>query len=505
MPGFIERVLGSTNPLLAIGLVDLEKHVGNTGIDTRLIAEMLEHAHKVMRGLMLDPKDTTPRELYHALIASVKDGYGEELLLESDYVLISLDDEVVSFNLIDIVESYHHHLSFEKRCTSHGVRSLRGIIVERYINSGQGDKLVIESTARSAGLVVGDEISGQRQSVKEMVGKLNQGPYLLAIGDTVTDAFIQLKEDRAEITTDDKGIKHLCMEFGAKPPYDHVDVINAVGNSANAAVAFARLGLKSGLMSFLGNDQAGKDSLAYLKREGVDTSTIAVEEGKKTNYHYVLRYGADRTILIKYEDYDYRWREPSVKPDWIYLSMISKDAWQLHEELLNYLEKNKDIKLAFQPGTFHFEWGKEKLKDLYKRSYVVMMNKEEAALVTDQPLDDIKNLMSKLHELGPEVVIVTDGPNGAYASDGKKMYSMINYPDPAPPYDRTGAGDAFASTIVAALAKGRDISEALKWAPINSMSVVQKLGAQAGLLDEEHIEEWLKKAPNNYEPKELDR
>ena len=80
-----------------------------------------------------------------------------------------------------------------------------------------------------------------------------------------------------------------------------------------------------------------------------------------------------------------------------------------------------------------------------------------------------------------------------------------NYPDPAPPYDRTGAGDAFASTIVAGLALGEDFETALTWAPINSMSVVQKLGAQAGLLKRSEIDDLLKKAPRDYKVKEYTR
>ena len=75
---------------------------------------------------------------------------------------------------------------------------------------------------------------------------------------------------------------------------------------------------------------------------------------------------------------------------------------------------------------------------------------------------------------------------------------MPLYPDPAPPYERTGAGDAYASTLVAALAKGHDLESALQWAPINSMSVVQKTGAQQGLLTEDGLEDWLKKAPAWY-------
>lgn len=503
MSSFIESVLGSKDPLLAIGLIDLEKHVGGAGVDTRLIADMLAEAHKVMRALRLDPADTTANELYHGLNTLVEKGKAEETLLDADFVLLALGGQAVSFNLIDVIENAHHQLKFEDRTTAHGIRALRGMIVERYLASGKGESVVIESTARRAGLLAENEQPGERVAVRHLLEDKHKGPYLLAIGDTVTDAFIKLKEDQAEIKTDEKGIKHLCMEFGSKPPYDHVDVINAVGNSANAAVAFARLDLNAGLMSYLGDDQAGKDSLSYLDKEGVDTSTVSVEEGKKTNYHFALRYGPDRTILIKYEDYSYDWKEPETKPDWIYLSMISKKAWPLHKDLLDYLSRHEDVKLAFQPGTFHFEWGAKKLEDIYRRAYLVVMNREEAALVTGKPLDDVKLLLQGLRDLGPEVVIVTDGPSGSYALSDSKMYKMPNYPDPAPPFDRTGAGDAFASTIVAALAMGESIETALLWAPINSMSVVQKLGAQAGLLNKNEIEEWLAKAPEDYKPEEL--
>jgi ribokinase len=103
-----------------------------------------------------------------------------------------------------------------------------------------------------------------------------------------------------------------------------------------------------------------------------------------------------------------------------------------------------------------------------------------------------------LHELGPQIVVVTDGPNGSYASYDYKLVQIPNYPDPAPPLDRTGAGDAFASTIVAALAQGESMDTALTWAPINSMSVVQKLGAQAGLLHKDELKKYLAEAPEWY-------
>jgi ribokinase len=118
--------------------------------------------------------------------------------------------------------------------------------------------------------------------------------------------------------------------------------------------------------------------------------------------------------------------------------------------------------------------------------------------VTGKGYDSIRDLANGLHDLGPHVVVITDGPNGSYASYDFKLVTIPNYPDPAPPLDRTGAGDAFASTIVAALAMGETMDTALTWAPINSMSVVQELGAQKGLLSLDKLKKYLASAPEDY-------
>jgi len=203
-------------------------------------------------------------------------------------------------------------------------------------------------------------------------------------------------------------------------------------------------------------------------------------------------------MLVKSERYTYEWASPERVPDWVYLSYVGADSWTLHEQLLSYLEENPTVKLAFQPGTFHFEWGSGKLAGIYQRSYIVIMNREEAVDVTEEPYDDIQGLATALHKLGPSIVVITDGPNGSYASFDGRLVTIPNYPDPADPLDRTGAGDAFASTIVSALALGESMEEALTWAPINSMSVVQRLGAQAGLLTRAEIQRYLLDAPEQY-------
>jgi sugar/nucleoside kinase (ribokinase family) len=108
-----------------------------------------------------------------------------------------------------------------------------------------------------------------------------------------------------------------------------------------------------------------------------------------------------------------------------------------------------------------------------------------------------------MHDLGPKIVLITDGPNGAYAYENGNFWFMPIYPDPKPAYERTGAGDAFASTFVSALALGKNVEEALRWAPINSMSVVQYVGAQKGLLDQKSIELYDKNSPDSYRIKRL--
>lgn len=328
-------------------------------------------------------------------------------------------------------------------------------------------------------------------------------PRVLAVGDIITDAFIKLSEDYAQAYTDDKGYKRLSFELGAKLPYDSVDIVEAVECSPNAAVSMSRLGLDASLMSWLGDDGPGKSMVEYLRGQEIHTDELVVENGKKTNYHYVLRYGADRTKLQRFEDYSYEWHAPKRRPDWVYLGVLGEKTWPLHEGMLRYLQSNPDVKLAFQPGMYHLMWGTEKLKGFYERSEAVILNREEAVTVTNGNHDDIHDLINRLHELGPKFVVVTDGPAGAYASDGNERLKMPLYPDPAPPVDRTGAGDAFASTFVAALAKGHNLESALQWAPINSMSVCQLLGAQAGLLTEKELEAWLTKAPEWYHPEKF--
>lgn len=324
----------------------------------------------------------------------------------------------------------------------------------------------------------------------------------IAIGDTVTDAFIRLNLSSAHVEMDHGTGREICMRFGDKIPYDEVHVVPGVGNAANAAVSAARLGLETAFVSNVGNDEYGKEILSNFKKENVATDFVRVHSGIPTNYHYVLWYGDERTILIKIQKFPYSLPDIG-EPKWVYFSSVGEHSEAFHKELEDYLNMHPSIKLAFQPGTFQMKIGKEKLAGIYKRTDVFFCNKDEAQRILEIKEDDIKKLLLGIYALGPKIVAITDGVNGAYAYDGKETYSMRLYPDPKPPISRTGAGDAFSSTLTAALALGKNIKEALRWGPVNSMSVVQGIGAQAGLLTKEKLEEYLATAPADYQPRPI--
>ncbi len=318
----------------------------------------------------------------------------------------------------------------------------------------------------------------------------------LAIGDIVVDNFIRLEE--AEVTCDINTEKcTISMNWGDKIPFESSTPISAVGNGPNAAVSAARLGLSTGLMTWMGTDRLGDDCMDVLVKEGISGDLVSRSKEVPTNAHYVLWYQAERTILIKHNEFPYRFPEFSA-PKYIYLSSLAPTANVIQDELTKWLPQHSETKLIFQPGTYQIEAGKEAMAPLYKNTEIVACNKEESERILERGPDDIKNLLRDMRALGPKIALITDGPNGAFVFDGEQMLTVPMYPDPRDPVDRTGAGDAFTSTFGIALALGKTLHEAMLWAPINSMSVVQKVGAQAGLLTHQALETYLKDAPADF-------
>jgi ribokinase len=327
----------------------------------------------------------------------------------------------------------------------------------------------------------------------------------LAIGDTLTDAFIAL--ENAEVHCDiDHNNCRISMPFGEKIPYQSVTVLRGVGNAANAAVAAKRIGQSASLVATVGDDEEGVRTQNHFTTEGIDTTFLSVQPGINTNYHYVLSYQAERTILIKHEHYHYDLPVPELDNydiKTVYLTSIASGTEQYHKQLSDWLNTRPEITLAFQPGTFQINVGTGVLSEIYKRTNVFFCNKQEAQKILGLPDADFRELHDGIRNLGPQTVIITDGPAGMTASDETTGYFLPIYPDPQPPVERTGAGDACSSTIAIALSMGLPLDQAIMWGPINSMSVVQYVGAQAGLLSREQLDQYLADAPADYIPKQI--
>jgi len=318
----------------------------------------------------------------------------------------------------------------------------------------------------------------------------------MAVGDMTTDAFIRLKDARVNCDINDENCM-LCVRFGQKIPYESVTEVRAVGNGPNAAVAAHRIGLQSAALTDLGDDRNGTDCVDAVKTEGISTEFVRTHKGLLTNYHYVLQYEAERTILVKHQEYPYELPSFPEPPRWLYLTSLGENSIPYQLEVARYCAKN-DVKLAFQPGTFQIKLGVEELGDVYRTSEIFFCNKEESQAILKTKGHDIKDLLKGVRALGPKIAVITDGRNGSYIETPDGVWSAPMYPDPAPPVDRTGAGDSTSSTTVAYIVKGLPPQEALLRGLINSASVVQEIGAQKGLLTADKIEEWYAKRPKEF-------
>jgi sugar/nucleoside kinase (ribokinase family) len=312
---------------------------------------------------------------------------------------------------------------------------------------------------------------------------------IVSIGDTTIDAFIHLHEASVHCNINHMDCQ-LCISYANKIPYESLS-LQPAGNSTNNAVGSARLGMNNAFVSAIGDDNQGKQIVSELSKEGVDTHFIHVNKNAKTNFHFVLTFRGERTILIKHNKFEYKL--PNLDTKWIYFSSMAAGTEKFHRQIEHFLRRNKNIKLAFNPGTFQMRMGTRKLAGIYKRTEILYLNREEAQLVTQQTTRDIRPLAHGMHKLGARIAVITDGRDGSYASDGKTIWFMDHFPGPR--IEATGAGDAYGTGFTAAVFFGKSVPEAMAWGTINGGNVVLYVGPHKGLQTRPQIESYLKKHP----------
>lgn len=312
---------------------------------------------------------------------------------------------------------------------------------------------------------------------------------LISIGDSTLDVFLEI--DEATVLCEvEKEKCRLCVNYADKIPVKKLTKISGVGNAANLAVGSARLGLKTGIYTILGNDETGKEIYQRLTKEGIASDYIQFDKKKGSNFSTVLNFKGERTIFVFHEHRNYKLPK-FAKTKWLYFSSLAEGHENLHQPLIDLVVKNK-IKLGFNPGTFQLKEGLKILRPIMKVTTVFIVNKEEAQKLAGK-IDDIKKLILALKKEGPEIVVVTDGPDGSYVFDGKNFY--FQYIFDVPVIERTGCGDSYSTGFICALVYGRDIPEAMRWGTVNAAFVLQKIGGQEGLLKKRKLLKVLKDNP----------
>lgn len=321
---------------------------------------------------------------------------------------------------------------------------------------------------------------------------------ILSLGPARMDVFLKLPEVEVdEVCSIDRKRCVIELGFGDKIALRGVDFAIG-GNAGNNAVGLSRLELSAAIVGAMGDGWMDQKALEILKSERVETKYVQINKGQN-GFGAVLNYQEERTILSYYADALCCFPEDSgLEANWIYLTSMGKGFEDFYLQSVTWAIKN-NAKIGFNPGTRQIAAGLEKIKHVLIATEVLFVNREEAtALLTQSSILNtqysIKELLKGLKDLGPKIVVITDGPAGTYAYDGVKFWHMPIVE--APVVERTGAGDAFGSGFLGAYMQNKPIDECLKWGTVNSASVLGYVGPQAGLLTPAGITEWLKKAEN---------
>ncbi|MCD7879971.1 MAG: carbohydrate kinase family protein [Candidatus Gastranaerophilales bacterium] len=337
---------------------------------------------------------------------------------------------------------------------------------------------------------------------------------IITIGSATLDAFIETDEASiVSVSSINSKKEFMSYPYGAKVDIDKCD-FQTGGGGLNTAANFAFLGFKTTTIVKIGDELQGQNIIKTLSKFGIDQSNIIKSKIYQTGFSIILTsFQGDRTVLahrganshLEISDINF---EAIKNSKWLYLAPLNGNSTKILDEVADFAESH-GVNLAINLGTSSIKQGKENLMKTLKTAEVIILNKEEASLLTGLDVrPDTKNekfsseiihpdIIRMLKEISSEkskITIITDGKNGVYAYDGYKFYHCSEFP--AKVVSTLGAGDAFSSTFVASLEKtNSNIELALKYASVAAASVVENFGAQGGFISFEEIENRLKLHP----------
>ncbi len=318
---------------------------------------------------------------------------------------------------------------------------------------------------------------------------------LVVFGSARIDAFLELPDKLAEqVCRLDTKECFIALSYAAKLPLNNVTFCVG-GNGANVAVGCKRLGVEASLVAELGSGPMADYAKKELEKE-ISMNYVTQSEGIGQGFGAVIVYQGERTILSYYSPGRPPFPSDLPPSEWAYLTSVGEDFESFFEDTFSWLEIN-GTKLVFNPGGRQIQKGKDWLGKYLEKTELLIVNREEGEKIsgTEDTNSKERELLDRLSSLGPKKVVVTDGRNGAFAKEEETFLHVGILPIDA--ISRTGAGDAFSTGCLAALIKGKMLSESIVWGTVNSASVIGYVGPQKGLLSEEQMGEWVERGESN--------
>lgn len=300
---------------------------------------------------------------------------------------------------------------------------------------------------------------------------------VITIGSATQDVFLLTKEWK-----NGGKVRGEVVHLGSKLDLAGI-AFDTGGGATNAAVTFARAGLKVACVTRVGDDPAGFEVRKTLYHMGVDVRHIVVTEKENTGYSTILlTKNGERTVLVyRGASHDFHWSEThwdKIKTLWIYLTSLAGDKEYI-EKLMRYARLNK-VKVAWNPGKGELMWGLYTLEKFADVVHVLLLNHEEAAQLAEQNEQKKKQIFETFAKSSFPIVVVTDGTHGATViTRNGQLHGPCLGPKAK---NATGAGDAFGSAFTAGLIKWNDPAMALRLGLYNSGGVVACMGAKTCIM-----------------------
>lgn len=290
-----------------------------------------------------------------------------------------------------------------------------------------------------------------------------------------------------------------CFALGSKIDIDEITLASG-GGANNTAITFGRQGLKTAALLTVGDDASADEVLASLKRERVKAIPIRHKQSRTSYSTILLSQNGERTIL-SYRDARQNLRKEDVpfghlKAKWAYLAPGTID-FETVRAVVDHLANHETL-VAINPSSHFIRFGLERTRLVLERVKILILNREEGALLTGIPFDRERDIFKKLGEIVKGIVVMTDGANGSLVSDGVNLYRAGTFRERRI-VDRTGAGDAFGSGFIAGLVHTKELCKdgacgvdniryALRLASANGTATVECVGATCGLLTRKQFE-----------------